>query len=332
MDKQRFRYLVERFHDRSVLVIGDLMLDQYYWGEVERISPEAPVPIVRVDSVTTMPGGAANVAVNLAHLGCRTFLAGLVGADEQGRELIREIKADGVVDGGIIADESRPTTVKTRIMARGQQVLRTDREQLALVSDSISGQLLANIRTQMSTVEAIIIADYNKGLLFTELIESILAAAGERKIPVYVDPKYDNFFAFRQVRLFKPNTKEFLRVMAAAGAADNDFQSLGHELQNRLQAEMVLITRSEKGMTLFHGGTSRSIPTRARKVHDVSGAGDTVIAVFTLADLAGATPEEAAQIANLAAGRVCAEVGAVPITPAMLEEIYQAQFTDSEIK
>ncbi len=317
MDKQRFTIITEQFSQKNVLVVGDLMLDTYFWGHAERISPEAPVPIVEVDRIEHNPGGAANVALNLAALGARVNVAGQVGEDMEGSTLRHLLKEKDIGCAGIVTDDLRPTTVKSRIMAHSQQVVRADREMSGDLSEKMTEELLLAVDKVLDSSDAVILEDYNKGVLHAESISSILDQARSKGVPVYVDPKKQHFLDYQGVRLFKPNFSEFRIAFPDSG----EFMESGKKLRKKLNAELVMVTRGEKGVSLFTEDGHHHIPTKARKVHDVSGAGDTVISTFVLSDLAGATPEEAAILANYAAGRVCEEVGVVPITLDMLAEI-----------
>ncbi len=317
MKIEKFQELADQFAKKHVLVIGDLMLDSYMWGKANRISQEAPVPVVSIEYITHNPGGAANVAWNLSSLSAKVSMAGVVGEDIQGEQLLNIISEKGININGIVKDENRDTTVKTRVIAQGQQVVRTDMESLESVSED-SGKSIQNyISSIISQVDGIIIADYNKGLLSKDLIQKILSLASNQNVPVYVDPKMDHFFEYRNIRLFKPNALEFSKSMVRGVCPKT-----GEDLRKKLNSDHVLITEGAEGMLLITDEGDFKIPTQARAVHDVSGAGDTVISVYTLTDLAGATPEESATIANLAAGRVCEEVGVVPIKMEMLKEIF----------
>ena len=316
MDSKRFHALAEQFSQKHILVMGDLMLDSYMWGQANRISPEAPVPVVSVKEVTHNPGGAANVGWNIASLSAKVTMAGVVGNDSHGEQLLTLMSARGMNVESVIRDTNRPTTVKTRVIANSQQVVRTDFESLDELSNESLEAVQASVLKNIKDVDAIILADYNKGLFSEKMIGSILSIANENNVPVYVDPKHDHFYLFKGVRLFKPNADEFDQAMNSANIEDG-----GRALQKILDVEFVLVTLGASGMLLTTADESIRIPTKALAVHDVSGAGDTVISVFTLADLAGATPEEAATMANLAAGRVCEEVGVVPIDLEMLTEM-----------
>ena len=316
MDSKRFHALAEQFSQKHILVMGDLMLDSYMWGQANRISPEAPVPVVSVKEVTHSPGGAANVGWNIASLSAKVTMAGVVGNDIHGEQLLTLMSERGMNVESVIRDTNRPTTVKTRVIANSQQVVRTDFESLDELSNESLEAVQASVLKNIKDVDAIILADYNKGLFSEKIIGSILSIANENNVPVYVDPKHDHFYLFKGVRLFKPNADEFDQAMNSANIEDG-----GRALQKILDVEFVLVTLGASGMLLTTADESIRIPTKALAVHDVSGAGDTVISVFTLADLARATPEEAATMANLAAGRVCEEVGVVPIDLEMLTEM-----------
>ena len=316
MDSKRFHALAEQFSQKHILVMGDLMLDSYMWGQANRISPEAPVPVVSVKEVTHNPGGAANVGWNIASLSAKVTMAGVVGNDIHGEQLLTLMSERGMNVESVVRDTNRPTTVKTRVIANSQQVVRTDFESLDELSNESLEAVQASVLKNIKDVDAIILADYNKGLFSEKMIGSILSIANENNVPVYVDPKHDHFYLFKGVRLFKPNADEFDQAMNSANIEDG-----GRALQKILDVEFVLVTLGASGMLLTTADESIRIPTKALAVHDVSGAGDTVISVFTLADLAGATAEEAATMANLAAGRVCEEVGVVPIDLEMLTEM-----------
>ena len=319
MDKNRFDQISSSFSKQSILVIGDVMLDKFMWGNASRISPEAPVPIISVNKISHSPGGAANVALNLSKLSANVQILGIVGDDNEGAILEDTLLKNGVKTQ-FITDAKISTTTKTRIIAHGQQVVRTDYEDIRDVnSDQI--KFLKDILDKIiSEIDAIIIQDYNKGLLVKDSIKTILEISSEKNIPVYVDPKKDNFFAYNKIRLFKPNLFEFESAINFK-EQDKSFEDLGKDLRKKINAEILMVTRSEEGVTLFTDKNVQTISTKARKVHDVSGAGDTAISAFVLADLCGANIEESAMISNYAAGRVCEEVGVVPISLEMIKDI-----------
>jgi|TARA_Y100000817_G_scaffold79453_1_gene61207 rfaE bifunctional protein kinase chain/domain len=319
MDKNRFDQISSSFSQQSILVIGDVMLDKFMWGNASRISPEAPVPIISVNKISHSPGGAANVALNLSKLSANVQILGIVGDDNEGAILEDTLLKNGVKTQ-FITDAKISTTTKTRIIAHGQQVVRTDYEDIRDVnSDQI--KIIKDILDKIiSEIDAIIIQDYNKGLLVKDSIKTILEISSEKNIPVYVDPKKDNFFAYNKIRLFKPNLFEFESAINFK-EQDKSFEDLGKDLRKKINAEILMVTRSEEGVTLFTDKNVQTISTKARKVHDVSGAGDTAISAFVLADLCGANIEESAMISNYAAGRVCEEVGVVPISLEMIKDI-----------
>jgi len=304
------------------MVLGDLMLDRYLWGQVSRISPEAPVPVVEIEEEYSRLGGAANVGNNIAALGAVPYLVGLVGDDNSGRELQELIATQGLPTHGIVVDRERPTTVKTRVIAHNQHVVRTDRENRAKLSDEMCRRVQSVIVELLPQIDAVIIEDYNKGLITEDVIQFVIAAAKAQGKVVTVDPKFDHFFDFRQATIFKPNRHEAEAALGMRLRTQEQLIEAAHVLFERLRCNCLLITLGEAGMAVF---TNRAqevqfIPTHARKVHDVSGAGDTVISMATLALLADASFIEASTLANYAAGIVCGEVGIVPITPELLLE------------
>jgi len=316
MNKSRYIELADQFSQKHICVIGDLMLDSYMWGETNRISPEAPVPVVTVNDVTHNPGGAANVGWNIASLNGKVTLLGVIGDDDSGKQLLSIMKDRGINVDRVIRSEEITTTVKTRVIAQGQQVVRTDRESTGAISTEIQMSIMNDLTDMVNSIDSIILADYNKGIFTDSLINSIINTATESDIPVYVDPKHDHFMSFTGVRLFKPNAHEF-----KVAIGDDNAKTGSIQLRKDLNADMVLVTLGADGMILSTSDDNITIPTKARAVHDVSGAGDTVISVFTLSDISGATPEESAILSNLAAGRVCEEVGVVPIDREMLDDI-----------
>lgn len=319
MDKQRFDEISGLFSQKSILVIGDVMLDKFMWGKADRISPEAPVPIISVDQISHSPGGAANVALNLSKLSARAYILSIVGDDNESKLLEDSLVNDGVIVK-FIKDSSKTTTTKTRIIAHGQQVVRTDYENKNNISSKQIEYIKDTLQQLSTEIDAIIIEDYNKGLLAKDCIVAILDIAAKHNLPVYVDPKRDNFFIYNKIRLFKPNMFEF-DSMINLDKQNKNFEELGKQLREKIDAEILMVTRGEEGVTLFTDNNVQTIGTKARKVHDVSGAGDTAISTFVLSDLSGASIQESAMISNYAAGRVCEEVGVVPISLEMIKDI-----------
>jgi D-glycero-beta-D-manno-heptose-7-phosphate kinase len=316
---KRLNSLFDAFSGKSVMVIGDLMLDRYFWGKVTRISPEAPVPVVEIDSESSRLGGAANVSYNVLSLGAKAVPVGVVGGDAEGELLKRMFRDKGLSADGIITDANRPTTVKTRVIAHHQHVVRTDRETRADISPELQERLLEYYESRLDGLDCIILEDYNKGLLVPGFIGRIVSRAREKGKMVLVDPKYDHFFDYRGVTLFKPNLKEASERLGLKLEDEASLREALGILLEKLECRSVLITLGERGMVLQERGRDiLKVPTRAKKVHDVSGAGDTVIAVMAVVMAAGGTSEEAAVIANQAAGIVCGEVGIVPVEKAVL--------------
>ncbi|NOZ75030.1 MAG: D-glycero-beta-D-manno-heptose-7-phosphate kinase [FCB group bacterium] len=318
MNKQSILATLAQFESKTILVIGDLMLDAYIWGDALRISPEAPVPVVNVASQDFMPGGAANVARNLRSLGANVLVCGLVGKDPEGDRLIGLLTQTGIQSDLILQSSDRPTSVKTRVIARGQHVVRYDREISDLIDERAQTEIIHQIAEILDTVDGIILEDYNKGLFSENLISKSIKLAGEKGLPIYVDPKKRFFSSYRNIRLLKPNWGEFSNVIGSFSSED-EFIEQGTAFRKQQHIDTLIVTRGSEGMTLFNESGIRTIPTHAREVHDVSGAGDTVIATYALSDTTGLSGFDSASIANLAAGIVCEEVGVVPITTEKLK-------------
>lgn len=314
LNSERIRKLFESFSGKTIMVIGDVMLDRYFWGKVSRISPEAPVPVVEVESESCRFGGAANVTHNVASLGARVIPVGVIGDDNSGEALRQLYREKGFPIEGLIVDSERPTTVKARIIAHGQHMVRTDREVKKGVSKKVQNRILNFVESKLDELDGIILEDYNKGLLIPHIIETVIASANQRGKMVFVDPKFDHFFLYKNVTLFKPNRKETSDILGIRLDSDEALEKAGHKLLEKLECRAILITLGDEGMMLMEPGKPIfRISTRAQKVHDVSGAGDTVIAAMAVAMVSGAVLREAAHIANHAAGIVCGEVGVVPI-------------------
>ncbi len=314
-DLQQILETVERgFNTRRVLVVGDLMLDRYLWGAVERISPEAPVPVVRLDHKTHVAGGAANVAANLRALGCAVSLAGAVGADEDGRQLLELLQSSGIETIGIVAMPDRPTICKTRILGGRQQMLRVDVEKAGEVSLELQNLLLAGIEAQISSCSAIILSDYGKGLLSDSVCQAIIRRGHQLSIPTFVDPKGLRYEKYTGCDVISPNRME----LAAATSTDYGDLELLLKKGERLRADLgighLVVTLGELGITVLEPGAVHRFPAVAREVFDVSGAGDTVIATTSAAVAAGLPLHEAIRLANVAAGIVVGKLGTVPIS------------------
>ncbi len=310
----RLKSLFDNFRGKRVAVLGDLMLDRYVWGNVSRISPEAPVPVLEVESESARLGGSANVANNIKSLGAEPILFGVVGDDEAGERLRSILDEMKLTNAGIIIDPQRPTTVKTRIIAHGQHVVRLDYEVKKDVGGDIIDRIVKIMRSMSNDVDAVLMEDYNKGMLTKDLLTEVIEFARQNEKVVCVDPKHNNFFEYKHVTVFKPNRKEAENALRLPAGSDEQAAIAAKELIKCLDCENVLLTRGEKGMTLIErDGSFAHFPTKARNVADVSGAGDTVISTLTVALVSGASIKEAAAIANHAGGIVCGEVGIAPI-------------------
>jgi len=306
----RLRNIISGFNQAKVLVVGDLILDEFIWGNVTRISPEAPVPVVWVDSENFMPGGASNVANNIRSLGGEVYLTGVVGDDMRGEVLQALLRKKGVFCGGIFTDKERPTTQKTRVIAHHQQVVRIDREKLLPLPDKLLDNILDFIREKITEVDALLIEDYGKGVVVPRLVREIVRTAKKHKKIISVDPKETHFSYYRGVTTITPNHHEAGSAVGFSIKDDASLEKAGNKLLEKLKCESVLITLGENGMCLFQKGKkSVKIDTVAQDVFDVSGAGDTVISAYTLARAMRASPPEAAHISNCAAGIVVGKVG-----------------------
>ena len=314
ISEKRLNELLSGLNRKRIAVVGDLMLDRYIWGSVNRISPEAPVPVVDMETEQARLGGAANVAKNIKSLGGEPILIGVIGDDNSGKQLFEIVQGSKFPVEGIVVDNSRPTTVKTRVIANNQHVVRIDREQKADISPEIQERLLEIVRKFIGSIDGIIIEDYNKGVVVKNLISQIITLALKHNKIITVDPKFNNFFEYKNVTVVKPNRKETEEVLGTRLKSDKDIINAGKSLLQKLGAKNILLTLGERGMSLFESnGKNSSMPTKALNVADVSGAGDTVISTLTMALAAGADILEASYLANYAGGIVCEEVGIVPI-------------------
>ena len=321
MSRTSLLHHVARFSRCRVLILGDVMLDEYMWGAVSRISPEAPVPVVAVQSESVKVGGAGNVATNVAALGGRATLVGLVGNDAAAERLSHELELHGVKGDGLVEDRSRPTTIKSRVVAGSQHVVRFDRESDAPLSRAVRAQVMAAVRQRLPEADVLLISDYAKGLVSPGLVREVLALAARYHRMVAVDPKVQNLLLFKRVTLVAPNHHEAAAAAHLTIRSEADLLRVGQVLLRRLKARGVLVTRGEQGMSLFEAGKPVvHIPTMAREVYDVTGAGDTVMGALSLALAAGATMGEAAVIANFAAGVVVGKRGTATVTRAELEQ------------
>lgn len=314
MIKNRIFDIIDKFEKIKIGVIGDLMLDQFTWGNAERLSPEAPIPIVFAESETIVPGGAGNTASNIAALGGQVQIIGVIGEDEAGKLLLQKLKHSRIDTSGIIMDQSRPTTQKIRIVARGQQVVRIDKEKRHAIAECESDRVIQLIAANINNWHGLAISNYAKGLITQSFAEKIVCLARERDKFIILDSKPEQIDYFKNATLVTPNLKE-----AEAISRQHNLSDMGKEIQKRLNCS-VLITQGAEGMTLFENDQINHFPAEAEEVFDVSGAGDTVVATFAMALAAGAGMEEAAYIANHAAGIVVGKRGTATISIEELRE------------
>jgi len=319
MNKQRIQEIVDNFGSRRIVVLGDLMLDEFIWGEVRRISPEAPVPVVEVKRESWHLGGAGNVVSNLLELGAQAFPLGIVGDDEAAVLLRHRFAERGAEVQGIVTDLSRPTTRKTRIVAHSQQMVRADREDRTPIIDEVAALIIAAFKSALENAHAAIISDYDKGLLTPHVLNSVIEIARAEGKIICLDPKIKNFQYYRHVDVITPNQLEAERATNIEITDEASLKTAAHRIREMLDCKNVLITRGEHGMSLLNAaGEMTQISTVAREVYDVTGAGDTVIATLTLALATGAEFEEAARIANHAAGVVVGKVGTATVSQSEL--------------
>jgi len=313
---------IDKFSSCRILVVGDVIMDEFLWGRVERISPEAPVPVVEIEEESLVLGGAGNVVNNIISLGGQVLLCGVIGNDAMGRELVHMLQKINSPTQGLVVEDRRPTTIKTRVVAHSQQVVRVDREKREPVSEDCIERILATIKEQIDSIDAIVVSDYGKGVVTRSLMDGLRSLGQEGQPILAVDPTVRNLALYKDVTLITPNNYEAQRMSGIQIEDDQSLRRAGAHLLEELGCQTVLITQGDKGMTLIEGnGETTQIPTVARKVFDVSGAGDTVIATFTLALAAGLTPSEAALLSNLAAGIVVGEVGTAAVAASRLKEI-----------
>ena len=315
LPKQRVTEILRTLRERNVVVLGDAMLDEFVWGDVTRISPEAPVPVVDVRRESVHLGGAANVLANLIALGARGTVIGVIGNDDAGKRLrngLRELGTDA--NDNLIVDEARPSTIKTRIIAHSQLVVRADRESRTPVSPQIEDRIISSIQDALREANAFVVSDYDKGVVTPRILGEILPFAYER-VPVLIDPKLRNFNFYRPATLVTPNHHEALRMSDSEDQSDDGSHHAASTIRKKLGCDAVLITRGDRGMMLLEGDSEPVyVKTAAREVYDVTGAGDTVIAALAAALAAGTSMLEAATLANHAAGIVVGKVGTATAT------------------
>ena len=309
LSRQRVEQLTLAMRDLKVVVLGDVMLDEFVWGDVTRISPEAPVPVVEIRRESVHLGGAANVLANLVALGARASVVGVVGNDAAGERLRTSLKELSAEDGFLVIDDQRPSTVKTRIIAHSQLVVRADRESRQAVNGKTEARIIESLQKALENADALVISDYDKGVVTPRILAQVLPLAYER-VPVLIDPKLRNFSAYRPATLVTPNHHEALRMTNLENDTDEGLREAATRIRAELNCDAVLITRGDRGMVLLEGdGDPVYVATAAREVYDVTGAGDTVIATLAAALAAGSSLIEAAGLANHAAGIVVGKIG-----------------------
>jgi rfaE bifunctional protein kinase chain/domain len=304
---------VARFAEKQLLVVGDIMADEYIWGSVSRLSPEAPVPVVEVKSETVRLGGAGNVAANIRSLGGTPILVGVVGNDPPGKRLVDQLEAAGIKSDGVVVDRTRPTTIKTRVVAGSQQIVRFDRESSMDLSKDVTERLLAFVVEHLRMADGVVISDYAKGVISKRVAQRIFPLARRQRKVIVVDPKVHHLHLYKGATVVTPNHHEAAAFARVPLSDEQHLFEVGSTLQQKLGVSAVLVTRGEQGMSLFEDGRVTHIPTAAKEVYDVTGAGDTVIAALGLALASGATMREAAVIANHAAGVVVGKVGTATV-------------------
>ena len=312
----RIKKIFSNLKNKKIAVVGDVMLDVYYWGDTNRISPEAPVPVIDITHEEIKPGGAANVALNIKSIGAKTCLYGIIGNDLFGSNFIENLNNYDINIENINVDPSRPTTVKTRILASSQHVIRFDKEDKDLICSKLEKKIIKDFEKNVKNINGVILQDYNKGMLTPFVNKKIIKLCNENKIMIAVDPKLNNLSSFKGATLFKPNLYEAEKILGRKITTEKEIEKSGFDLIRKLDLKYVVITLSEKGIAVFTKGKKmKIIPAKAMKISNVSGAGDTVIASITAFMCAGATFEQACTIANYAASLVVEDVSIVPVNP-----------------
>lgn len=324
LTKKRALDIIANFSGAGVLVVGDVMVDHFIWGNVSRISPEAPVPVVDVQKDSIMLGGCANVLNNIYAMGGKVYVAGVIGADNIGKKLLAELRGRKIETKGIVVERRRPTTLKTRIVAHGQQMVRFDKENRKPIPQTSIDEILKYVKSLRNKIGAIVISDYNKGVVSRELIEGIKKITEGSNIVICVDPKQNNFSIYKGVYVITPNHHEAQRAAGMEITNTDDLQRLSEALLRKYAFQTILITRGEEGMSLFENGRKivhTYFPALAKEVYDVTGAGDTVIGMLALGLAARADIKEATCLANLAAGIVVGKIGTATVSQKELLEV-----------
>lgn len=322
MNKDRLKKIFASARGKTIMVFGDVMVDEFLYGKVDRISPEAPVPVLEFNSHVFLPGGAANAANNIRSLGGEVALAGCIGEDFAGERLLQELARRGISTDGLITASGKPTTLKTRVIAHTQQVVRIDREERAPINSTVEGGIKEYIKGNLEKVDAVLVSDYGKGTVTEGVLKELVVRCREPRKPIVADSKTLFIDCYKGVAALTPNVAEAERFTGIKVAGEESLVEVGRRLLELLDAKAILLTRAEQGMSLFEkGGDVTHIPAISTEVHDVTGAGDTVAAAFALALAAEATIKEAAFVANLAAAVVVRKVGTATATPEEVTEI-----------
>jgi len=317
LTKKRALEIITNFSRVGVLVVGDVMVDHFIWGNVSRISPEAPVPVVDVQKDSILLGGCANVLNNIYAMGGKVYVAGVIGADNVGKKLLAELRDRKIETNGMVVDKKRPTTLKTRIVAHGQQMVRFDKENRKPIPQSSIDKILEYVTSLRKKIGAIVISDYNKGVVSKELIQGIKKIVEDSNIFICLDPKQNNFSIYKGVDVITPNHYEIQRAVGMDVTSTNDIQRLSKSLLKKYDFPAILVTRGEEGMSLFENGRKivhTYFSSQAKEVYDVTGAGDTVIGTLALGLAAQANMKEATCLANLAAGLVVEKIGTATVS------------------
>ena len=324
LSSRRLQTYLRRFSQTKILVLGDLILDHYIWGSVDRISPEAPVPIVHVSSESYRMGGAANVYRNILTLGGQVELCGVLGHDSEGRHVLQEIRKSSKLSPGVFVDKTRPTIKKTRVIAHNQQIVRFDVEQRDHIPKAIEQKIVRHVASRLPDLSCIVISDYAKGLITERLMQQVQELAKQYGVPIIVDPKVEHMPYYVGVTAITPNHLEAKQFAGFLPTQEIPIEQIGSALQKRLQCQAVVVTRGEEGMSIFEdNGRSWTIPAVARQVYDVTGAGDTVVSTLALALSSKASFADAAVIANQAAGIVVGMVGTATVTRSQLQNVFK---------
>jgi len=325
MDKSELLGGLTHCSNRQICVIGDVMLDEYHWCTVNRISPEAPVPVCAVQSTTVVPGGAANVANNLVTLGATVKMFGVIGHDSSGSKLVSALKDLHIDVNGIVQSSTKPTILKSRIVANHQHIVRVDREDPTPIGPPTQKKILKQLESALPTTHAIIISDYLKGTLPDRLIQSIIQLAHHYDIPVIIDPKGSSYKKYKGATVLTPNFGEFVAAVGKTPKSEDEILKEGQKLKEKLKLKTLLVTRSEKGMSLIHKNKKWDIPTKAKEVCDITGAGDTVISMLALGLASQLSWELSASLANYAAGVVVGKLGTSTVS---IDEVATAIHND----